>query len=142
MSAAGSSFSFWAPIGPPRREASKRLVGGQPLENGTLGFTTGMSLAGCDGAAAAAPLARIAALITNSRRIVSLLRRRALAEPSESPQTVKLSPQPQEPMALGFSNTNKTQNTTSFGSDSATGQCGVVNVMVIVASPSSEMSTS
>src|SRR3569623_479856 len=113
MSAAGSSFSFWAPIGPPRREASKRLVGGQPLENGTVGFTTGMSLVGCDGAAAAAPLARIAALVTNSRRIVSLLRRRALAEPSESPQTMKLSPQPQEPLAFGYSNTKPAAKSSS-----------------------------
>src|SRR3569832_613776 len=113
MSASGSSCSFWAPIGPPRRAASKRLVGGQPLENGTLGFTTGMSLTGCDGPAAPAPLASIAALITNSRRIVSLLRRRALAEPSESPQTVKLSPQPQDPLALGFSNTKPAAKSSS-----------------------------
>jgi hypothetical protein len=38
--------------------------------------------------------------------------------------------------------TDSTRNSTSFGSDSATGQCGVVKVMVTTASPSSEISTS
>src|SRR4051812_41223837 len=38
--------------------------------------------------------------------------------------------------------TDSTRSSTSCGSDSATGQCGVIRVMVTVASPSSEMSTS
>src|SRR5215208_1596648 len=113
-SPAGNSFSFRIPSDLPRRAASYRLVGGQDLGDPSLGLRTGMSRSG-EKSAAIAPdaLTPIIATVRNNRRMTVLLGNGNIADQGPSVQTVKLSPQPQAPLALGLSNTKPAAKSSS-----------------------------
>src|SRR3954447_10220066 len=77
---------------------------------------TGMSRAACGVAPPAARLTARSAIATGRNRMTRLLLAKTISEIPESVQTVKLSPHPQAPLALGFSNTNPAAKSSSHQS--------------------------
>src|SRR5437667_4600625 len=88
-------------------------MGGQLEALLASGLTIGMSPVDCGPAAAAAALAPSNVNARSESRMAFLPEGRGIADRARSVQTVKLSPQPQAPLALGLSNTKPAAKSSS-----------------------------